>query len=251
MSNKRTAKIIAPKRLAVFGFGEKIEFRAEATEETKDGVVDISHLIQWRKPIHGTGPTFSMSFENRKSAVVAIYLNGTWQDSVSLKIICKACELCPPPSVDEKLLTRIMMAEGAACSSEERRAIGYVVVNRVRFFPGFFGATLSAVINQHKQFRGISNEMYSLLSSDRNVAEKLDFEQCRRYRETLIIAREIFGDQKSANEPLFIEEGKHAFFMNRATNTPPAGDKSPLIRSRTVSKWEHSFYTRILHAPKH
>ncbi|MFZ2957730.1 MAG: hypothetical protein WA705_12655 [Candidatus Ozemobacteraceae bacterium] len=241
--NKRVARVIAPQKNAAFGFDEKIEFRANATEETKTGVVDISHLIQWRKPVRGMGPTFSMSFRNRKSAVVAIYLNGTWYDSVSLQIVCKAAEIQPPVSTDEKLLARIMMAEGMACSVEERRAIGYVVVNRLRFVPGYFGATMEKVVFKRGQFDGITNDVFSLLDSDSKIAKELDFEQCRRYRETIIMARQILGDPKSAMEALFIEEGKHAFYMNRATNYPPDGDKSPLIRSKTVSGMRHSFYT--------
>lgn len=250
MSGKRTAKITAPKKGAVFGFDEIIEFRAVATEETKDGVVDISEQIQWRKPIKATGPTFSMSFESRQFATVAIYLNGTWYDSVSLKIVCKAGQIQPPPSVDEKLLTRIMMAEGTACSVEERRAIGYVVMNRLRFLPKDFGRTLYDVINQVGQFAGTTNDIYRMLATDNSIAGKIDFEQCQRYRETLTLAREILSDRKSEKEVLFVEEGKHAFFMNRATNTPPSGEASPLIRSKTVSGMKHSFYTSTHYPPK-
>ncbi len=247
---KRTAKILAPKKGAVFGFDEKIEFRAVATEETKDGVVDISEQIQWRKPVKGMGPTFAMRFKNRDHTTVAIYLNGTQYDSVTPKIVCRACEIQPPPSVDEKLLAQIMMAEGIACSAEERRAIGYVVINRVRFLPGYFKKTLEEVIRQKGQFHGVSNDIYKWLGSDRSIAEKLNIEQCQRYRETLIIAREILGDQKSAGERLFVEEGKHAFYMNRATNDPPDADKSPLLRSKTVSGMRHSFYTSTRYSPK-
>lgn len=59
------------------------------------------------------------------------------------------------------------------------------------------------------------------------------------------------GDRDSAHEPLFVEEGKHACYMNRSTNTPPNGPKSPLIRSKTVSGWAHSFYAHVSNAPKH
>lgn len=246
---KRTAKIIAPKKGAVFGFDEKIEFRAVATEETKDGVVDISDQIQWRKPERGKGPTFAMTFKNREFATVAIYVNGTWYDSVSLNIVCKACQIQPPPSADEKMLSQIIMAEGAACSAEERRAIGYVVVNRFRFVPGYFKGTLEAVINKRGQFRGVGTKLFKLFGSDRNIAEKLDSEQCQRYRETLLIARDIFGDRWSTKEKLFIEEGKHAFYMNKATNEPPDGADSPLIRSKTASGMKHSFYGSTRYKP--
>ncbi|MBF0548626.1 MAG: hypothetical protein HQM08_29620 [Candidatus Riflebacteria bacterium] len=241
MKNKKRAWITKPKNLSVFGFDEKIEFAAKAVKTTEDGEIDISDLIEWRKPSKATGNTFSISFKNRESATVAIYLAGVWKASVKLKIVCKACDLKPALSDDEMLLARIIMAEGASCSVEERRTIGYVVVNRYRFFPNHFKATLKDVIYLNG-FDGIHNKLFKLLGSKHDIAEKLDYEQCRRYRETLLIAREILGDGESALEQLFVEDGKHAFFMNQAANHPPDGKNSPLIHSNTTSHWEHSFY---------
>ncbi|MBF0546701.1 MAG: cell wall hydrolase [Candidatus Riflebacteria bacterium] len=121
-------------------------------------------------------------------------------------------------------------------------AIGYVVVNRFRFYPRKFGLNLSSVIYKPGQFGGVKSDIFAKLASSEYISDKLTYRECQIYTEALLISRKILSDSESRKDPLFLKKKKHGFFFNKASNTPPDSKKSPLILSKTVSGFEHSFY---------
>ncbi|MFZ2959236.1 MAG: hypothetical protein WA705_20305 [Candidatus Ozemobacteraceae bacterium] len=238
----RTGSIIEPKDGSVFGFGEVVNFHAVAYDKTPEGVVDISDRIEWRKPCKKMGPNFSMIFTNRELAKVAIYINGCHLATVCLKIICRSGDNQIQFTEDEKLLTRIVLAEAMACTVHERLIIGYVVANRFRSFSTKFGSNLSAVIQKPGQFGGAKSDIFANLASSEYISNKLTYKDCQIYNETLLISKRILSDSESKNDPLFAKTKKHGFFFNKASNTPPGAKKSPLLLSKTTSGFQHSFY---------
>lgn len=245
MATQKTGKITKPTSGTQFCFDEVIQFQATAQKVDAQGVTtDISDQIQWRKPAKATGPKYQLSFQDRKNAIVAIYLSGKRAASVKLKIVCCPYEPGVTYTSEIKALARIMMAEGDKCVPDERRALGYAVVNRLRFYPNIFGSTLDTVINQPGQFGGIQTDLYELLGSETSIADELVYQTCGIYKETLKLAREVLADGNSQGELLFKQTGQHAFYFNQAADSPPNGKITPLIKSKNDTGWRHSFYGR-------
>ncbi|MBF0410703.1 MAG: cell wall hydrolase [Candidatus Riflebacteria bacterium] len=238
----RTGRIIEPKDGSIFGFGEKIHFRAEAFDKTSEGNIDISNCIEWRKPCKMKGPVFSTTFNNREFAKVAIYVNGTNLATVKIKIICRVSKRLETYNSNESLMARVILAEAMSCNSSERIAIGYVVANRFRFFPKKFGSDLSTVIYKPGQFTSIKSDLFINLGSSEYIADKLTYKECQIYIETLMISRKILEDKNSDKDPLLIKTRQHGFFFNKASNSPPDLKRSPLILSKVKSGFMHSFY---------
>lgn len=49
------------------------------------------------------------------------------------------------------------------------------------------------------------------------------------------MVRDILNDHASGKDPLFIATGKYALFFNKAHNTPPVLQLSPLLVSKKTS----------------
>ena len=244
-------EILSPREGDRFGFNEKILFTATASERTDEGWKPIPEEIRWRNPCKGRGPKFEMTFQDRKNAIIAAHVRGIHR-SVTLKIVCKALEREDslgnkiPYGDDAIWLARIMAAEGMECCLEERKQIGYVILNRRRKGRPDFPPTIADVILQKGQFDGVKNELFAK-TDPKNVADELDVRQCRVFEENLKAAEKILRDGESGSEPVFLKYGQHAFYFNRSGDPEkypreiPSSRASPIATKKDLG-WKHSFY---------
>ena len=229
---------------------------------------DISAEIEWRRPVAGRGPSLKLALADRKNPAVAAYARGQHLGTHTLTIKPKCDALDPPAghepyTADERELARLIMAEGATArgGKEERRAIGYTVVNR-RAYTGQprFPSSIQKIVEQkdkNGKYQYVSvgdpkNSQFENFGKDDYVRD-LGKAACDLFKEALQLAREILADETLKSDPIAIGgQGKHGYFFNRATGNKPAGfpnpthpEWTPRVRKAGKGKdgWTHSFYT--------
>jgi hypothetical protein len=247
--------------------GDVVVLQATATLIEEDQPPeDISAEIAWRRPVAERGPSLTLALADRRNPAVAAYARGEHVGTHKLNIKPKCDALEPPagqspPTADERLLARLIMAEGATAGggTNERRAIGYTVVNR-RAYTGRprYPSTIRGIVEQKNkdgsyQYASVSdakNPQYKSYADDHYV-RNVDKAACDLFKEALRLAREILADTTLGGDPIATGgQGKHGYFFNQATGNRPRDfpnsthpDWTPRVRTAGQGGWTHSFYT--------
>jgi hypothetical protein len=248
--------------------GDVVVLQATATLiEDDQPPKDISAEIAWRRPVAGRGPSLTLALADRRNPAVAAYARGEHVGTHRLDIKPKCDALDPasghaPPTADERVLARLIMGEGATAGggTNERRAIGYTVVNRRAYTgpPPRYPSTIRGVVEQkdkngNYQYTSVGdprNHQYKDYGDDRYV-RNLEKAACDLFKEALRLAREILADTSLGGDPIAIAaHGKHGYFINQATGDDPDSFPNrthpawtPRVRKAGQGGWTHSFYT--------